>query len=278
MQSCPSQAETAVGHHPQRDGKEQMRSHDIAEILEHNREPLRQLKRSLRISAGQFSVVLVRCDYQRLQQILIGDLQQRMDGVQEVRLTSDTAGVVSAIRHHLHQAETPPTALMVTQLWALPNLNQSLKDANLARDQLRDLLDCPLVFWLSDRVVRLVSRYAQDFKNQATPTIAFSYPPGELMCSLHRGANQIFRQVLDLGSDRFLPDSALDLQSGSQLRNELDAALRDVGDEISQDADLQASFRFLQGRDAHSRIEEMASAKAYYEQSLEHWVENSKLT
>ncbi|MEO0826769.1 MAG: AAA family ATPase, partial [Cyanobacteria bacterium J06642_9] len=251
-----------------------MRSHTKAEILAHNRESLQRLERAVRLSVGQFSVVLVRCDYERLQGYVIEQLQSQFDGVQVLALEANTPSVVMAIRHHLQTATTPPTALVVTQLWALSNLNQALKDANLARDQLRSLMDCPLILWLSDRVVRLISRYAQDFKNQAPPTIPFDYPLDELIYALHQGTNQLFQQVLEFGSD-VLPETALNLNGTSRLRNELEAALNDLGPDQPLDPDLTASLDFLRGRDAHSRTE-MEAARAGYQRSLAYWQEKSQ--
>ncbi|MEO1350173.1 MAG: AAA family ATPase, partial [Cyanobacteria bacterium J06635_15] len=250
-----------------------MRSHTKAEILAHNRESLQRLERAVRLSVGQFSVVLVRCDYERLQSYVIEQLQSQFDGVQVLALEANTPSVVMAIRHHLQTTTTPPTALVVTQLWALSNLNQALKDANLARDQLRSLMDCPLILWLSDRVVRLISRYAQDFKNQAPPTIPFDYPLDELIYALHQGTNQLFQQVLEFGSD-VLPETALNLNGTSRLRNELEAALNDLGPDQPLDPDLTASLDFLRGRDAHSRTE-MEAARAGYQRSLAYWQERA---
>ena len=75
--------------------------------------------------------------------------------------------------------------------------------------------------------------------------------------------------MLEFGSD-VLPETALNLNGTSRLRNELEAALNDLGPDQPLDPDLTASLDFLRGRDAHSRTE-MEAARAGYQRSLAYW-------
>ena len=247
-----------------------VRGHTAEEIVAHNAEPRNQLVRSLLFSQGDFSLILMRCNYVRLRNILIESLQadEQMRDLQVVQLAADADGLRVAIQQ---QVQASPRAVFVTGLETVTSLTEFLASANQVRDSLRQDFAFPLVLWVNDHVLQTFNRTAPDLKTFAATPIQVSYPPGELLHSLHQEANRLFQIALNAGSDRFLPDSEFGIEPGSRRRHELEFALNDIqaqGEAL--DAELQASLDFVQARDAHANGE-METARRLYEQSLAFW-------
>jgi WD40 repeat protein len=244
---------------------------DRVAIITHNQDALDSLKRALRLGQGQFSLILARANYRRLRRILLDSLIQQ-PGIQEVALATE----VTALRETLQQAiAEPPSALMVTGLEHVQDLPSLLRAANLGRDAFPKTLTCPVVFWVSDRVLQLLNLHAPDLKSFAAAPIRFEYPPEALTAALHQAADTLFASILDASEERlghpplYLPALTPELQT--LIRYELPFALTDLGhQQIEIDPDLRASLHFLQGREAHTP-ERLQTARECYEHSLAYW-------
>ncbi|HEY9631693.1 MAG TPA: hypothetical protein V6C84_30750 [Coleofasciculaceae cyanobacterium] len=240
-----------------------------AAILAANARSLQILERSLGLNLGQFSLILVRCNYSRLRQMILADIQAASPlAMRELRLSPQTSSLHKAIQG---LEGDRPQVLMVTGLESVGHLESLLSGANLVRDEFRKNFSLTLVLWTTDQVFQTLTEVAQDFRSFAAGSIAFKFPVDELIYSLRQYADQIFETLLYAGGDRFLPNSALHLDTASRLRTELEFAVQDIhssGQEL--DLELQASIDFLRGRDAQSRLE-MDRAKIFYERSLAFW-------
>ena len=69
---------------------------DLLEIVTHNQTALNNLKRALTLGRGQFSLILVRCNYQRLTQLLLRDLAQTQH-FKVVELSAHSRSLTGAI-------------------------------------------------------------------------------------------------------------------------------------------------------------------------------------
>jgi len=246
------------------------RPYSDAELLQHNQASLTELQTVLEFAGGEFSLTLAACNYSRLRNLVMARVQQT-HGVSVLRLHSPVLNLRAAI--HQHMGETPPPALMVSGLEYLSERERMalLQGANLSRDGFRQHFEFPIVLWMNRRVQQQFARYAPDFRSFAPSAIAFTLPVGELVHSLHAGTDQLFFNLLERGGDRELTSTSIRLQASEALRSELEFAIEDlVGHGITPDADLQASLDFLQGREAHSRLE-MEAARTGYERSLRFW-------
>ncbi|ASC73297.1 uncharacterized protein XM38_042610 [Halomicronema hongdechloris C2206] len=249
-----------------------------AKVLEHNRQGLIELQRALQLRSHRFSLILARCNYSRLRQMLITAVQQA------VQVEADPLTIAVVDLAQLDQSLTlrqamqvaiddipPPLTVMVTGLELVRDLEEVLRAANLGRDDFPKAFPCPLVLWCNDRILHLLNHHAPDFRSFATAPISFDYPTDELIQSLHRGANQLFTTMLSLGDDSSLPGQAPLYRQGSLLRTELEFALTDIAHQSGPlSAELQASLDFLKGRDAFSRGE-LDVARLYFTRSLEYW-------
>jgi len=239
-----------------------------AEILAHNHAALTELERSIQLRPHRFSLILVRCNYSRLRGLVTDYLQRTVDAV-ELVLPPALATLGHAIAANL--PSPGPRALLLSGLEAVQHPQEVVKAANLGRDELRKSFPLPLVLWVNDDLLQLINRHAPDLKSMATAPISFEFPTGELVYSLHQGANGLFATMLSLGDESSYAESAPAYRRGSALRAELDFALADIDSTPSAlDPELQASLDFLKGRDAFGRGA-MDLARYHFEQSLEFW-------
>lgn len=242
-------------------------------MVAHNQAALAELKRAITLRPNRFSLVLARCNYSRLQRLMVDHLQTQTPLV-ERSLPPHVTTLLQALTPPA--AEPLPAALMVTGLEQLQNAVAVFKAANLGRNAFPQALPFPVVLWVSDRTLALLNRHAPDFKSFAAAPIAFEYPPGELIDSLHANANDLFATMLSLGDSSPHPAEATDYQPGSTLRTELEFALTDIAQtHATLDSELKASLDFLKGRDAFSR-NDLDVARYHFEQSLTYWQKSTR--
>ncbi|MEO1590539.1 MAG: AAA family ATPase, partial [Cyanobacteria bacterium J06632_22] len=241
-------------------------------ILNHNQAALDNLQRALNLGQGQFSLIIARVNYHRLQQILLHALA-RTQSFQGVALTAS----VTSLRDVLIQdTVSVPQAIMVTGFDQVQKLDLLFKAANLGRDEFPKTFPCPVVLWMSDPALQQFNQKAPDFKSFAAAPIQFDYPVAELTRSLHAAANALFQDILD-GTDDPIGTTVLHLPPvqpalRSLVEHELPFALADLERyQATLDPDLWASLQFLKGREAHNPGE-MEQARDCYEQSLTHWL------
>jgi hypothetical protein len=238
-----------------------------AAIIAHNQAALAELQRAISLRPHRFSLVLARCNYDRLRNLLVDHLQATTAAI-AVPLPPETYN----LRHALARAQpVAHSALMVTGLEAIQEVEALFKTTNLGRDEFPKTCPYPLVLWVNDLSLTQLNRHAPDFKSFAAAPIPFDYPPKELIRALHDNANQLFNTMLSLGDDSPYPDHTPTYQPGSTLRIELEFALADLAQsQLPLDAELQASLNFLQGRDALSR-RNLDLARYYFDHSLTYW-------
>jgi hypothetical protein len=242
-------------------------------ILDYNQTVLTELKRAISLRPDRFSLILARCNYARLRDIVIHYLQETVGAI-ELSMPHQARTLRHSIAAYLKDHHPP--ALMVTGLEKLQDVTALFKAANLGRDELSKTFAFPIVLWVNDHVLQTINHYAPDLKSFATAPISFAYPPGELIYSLHQGANILFATMLSLGDDSTYAYSAPAYRQGSTLRNELEFALHDIQkNQHALDKELAASLNFLKGRDAFSKGD-LEVARFHFQESFAYWEEQAK--
>ncbi|MEM6437572.1 MAG: AAA family ATPase, partial [Cyanobacteria bacterium P01_D01_bin.115] len=251
-------------------GKLAGRAHSDEELLQHNQAKLTELRNFLQLSGNEFSLAIAACNYSRLRTLINQELVQAGLAV-VIRLPRQ----FMSLRETMHQqlAGTTPPAVLVVGLDYLSEveLKQVLQGANRVRDGFRQELPLPVVLWMNQRVQQQFAQHATDFRSFAPSAIQFTLPPAELWYSLKAGTQQFFINILERGGDRELTSTSIRLHASDALRSELEFAVQDLmAHNLVPDPSLQASLDFLQGRQAHSRLE-MTEARELYERSLTFW-------
>ena len=244
----------------------------------HNDKFLDRLIRSIALSQGQFSLILVRCNYARLQLKLIGKLQQKSPiPIQKLILPERVETLYTTLSSAVERES--PSALMVLGLESVCSLDHLLKSTNQVRDEFRKNFTFPLILWITDEVATKLIRLAPDFKSWAAATLKFELATDEILEYLKRQANILFSCAelkikegeLTTQDSTFYPQflrQNYDFSSGSQRRRELESAWRDLqsrGYEL--EPTLEACREFIWGQDCDGS-DQSDIARIHYQKSF----------
>lgn len=251
---------------------------DAETIDRENERSLTALCRAMQFSQGQFSLVLVRCNYSGLRHRLIQQLHERCPvPCATIHLPESTSNLFTALQRAINEAaplaNAPLPALLILGLESLSHLDQLFVSANQLRDSFPKSFQCPLVLWLNDWLLQKLTRLAPDFKNWAgSAVIDFDLAIPDLISSLRDHCDRLFATILNTGDEQFPPNWAVTPPANSLRRTELEFALSRIQASSSTlDPSFQASLNFLQGQEAHTQGE-LETAQQYYEKSLQFWL------
>lgn len=151
------------------------------EVAQHNRRSpsgvapasLRRLERAIFLSQGEFSLILVCCDYPSLREQILEHLGELFSGkIHHMIVPPSGQKFYTNIQKTL--PIVPPQALMVLGLEAVEDIEIVLSSTNLVRNQFGKCFSFPLVLWVNDEIIAKLVRFAPDFKSWAASTIRFS--------------------------------------------------------------------------------------------------------
>lgn len=166
-------------------------------IVEHNERSLKSLGRAIAFSDGQFSLVLVRCNYHCLRRQILQQLQSEYlhsQRIQQVTVPPHVRSLYNTI--HIRLNSQQPSALMVLGLESVDALDDLLSTINQVRDEFRKHHPFPMVLWVNDRVLAQLRRLAPDFASWGATPIRFEMTTGDLLQFLQEETNALFSNIL----------------------------------------------------------------------------------
>ena len=221
------------------------------EIIIENQESLQSIARTLKLSQGQFSLVVARCNYGMLRQEMVRQLREivRDSGVEirEIFLPSSVETLYTTLENYKQKECSPDKkwALMVLGLEEVKAIDKLLTSTNTVREEFRKTFHFPVVFWVNDALSKKLIRLVPDIESWAT-TYEFSMSPGAVIKFLKNKTEKVFSAVLDTGGEKFVPNSSI---LGADYSKEIELAYEDLQHwEINLEPELEASLRFLKGR------------------------------
>ncbi|WP_414518686.1 hypothetical protein [Nostoc sp. PCC 9305] len=225
-----------------------------------NESSLQTLVRAITFSQGQFSLILLRCNYVALRQRMVEQLHQISPvEICEITLPASVKTLYTNIREQL--GDEQPPALMIFGLESVKDIDTVLTSANQVREEFRKNFPFPILLWVNDSVLQKFIRLATDLESWAT-IIDFENPTDELISFLQQKSDEIF---------------AGDVTPNPQICRELETARQDLQNrqKVLEPA-LQASLEFVLGLNdyLHDQID---SALTHYQQSLEFWRQSNYL-
>ncbi|MDZ8088470.1 MAG: CHASE2 domain-containing protein [Nostoc sp. DedQUE12b] len=225
-----------------------------------NEGSLQTLVRAITFSQGQFSLIILRCNYVALRQRMVERLHQVSPvEICEITLPASVKTLYTNIREQL--GDEQPPALMIFGLESVKDIDTVLTSANQVREEFRKNFPFPILLWVNDSVLQKFIRLATDLENWAT-IIEFENPTDELVNFLQQKTDEIF---------------AGNITPNPQMCRELETARQDLQNrgEVLEAA-LQASLEFLLGLNdyLHDQID---SALSHYQQSLGFWRQSNYL-
>ena len=244
-----------------------------------NERALNQLARAITLSQGQFSLILVRCNYDQLRDYLLKRLSEVLKerspdfpSFRCLQLSPDVTHLYRSVKADLTLTENQPSALLVLGLESIINLEDILISTNVIRDEFRKQLKCPLVLWVNDRLLYQFLQLAPDFANFAANPISFDLTTSALSTLILQKCQTLLENLLSREHKQLLtfPLSFISRQRGGcgQNREELEFALSTLERrETNFDPGLEASVAILLGHDRlmQGQIE---SAISYYQTAL----------
>lgn len=250
-----------------------MEPHEIEDVAADNEESLQTLIRAITLSQGEFSLILVRCNYVRLRERIVQQLREECPvKIRELVLDESVKTLYTTIAQALKDEQ--PNALMVFGLESVEEIERVIVATNQVREEFRKNFPFPIVLWVNDEVLQKFTRLAPDFDSWTT-TIEFAIATDELIDTLHKSADDAFTQILNAGAGRFLDNAVLKVAIGSRRRSELESAFKDLQSRVQKLApELEAKLTFLLGRDAHANGY-LEKARQFYEQSLVFWQQSN---
>lgn len=238
---------------------------------------LSALHRAIRLSTGQFSLILAHCNYDYLRDRVIKRLCQPGDlDLTFLHLPPDVSSLLTTFKevepetfNHKERLPQPPKALMVLGLERINQPQTLLSAANRVREEFRKSFPFAVVLWVNDAILKQLIRRAPDLENWATP-IHFTVTPPELLKLLQQTTDDVFSRVMEAGAGRFVNAANLYPDGEEKQRiNALEAALRELQlRQIQPQPTLQASLEFVLGQDTWDHPE---IAREHYERSLAIW-------
>ncbi|WP_263420027.1 MULTISPECIES: hypothetical protein [unclassified Tolypothrix] len=230
-------------------------THEEAENLgADNESSLQTLVRAITLSQGEFSLILLRCNYGALRQQMVQRIHELSTvKIREITLPASVKTLYSAIKTEL--GDEQPPALMIFGLESVKDIDTVLTAANQVREEFRKNFPFPILLWINDQVLQKMIRLAADLDNWAT-TIAFNNSTHNLIEFMREKTDEIF---------------AGDVKPNLQICWELTTARQDLQSREQLLApEIIASIEFVLGFDdyLYDRID---GALGHYQESLGFW-------
>ena len=170
----------------------------IQETASYNERSLKTLVRAIAMSQQQFSLILVRCNYEQLRQQMVKRLREMSPlPIQDLVLPASVKTLYTTLLANTQNSglptEAPVSALMVFGLETVVAIDELMASTNQVRDEFRKNFSCPVVLWVTDDIVTKMIRLAPDFKSWAAATIKFEMAVDELINFLAGRADTIFK-------------------------------------------------------------------------------------
>lgn len=277
------------------------------DIDEQNHRSQSMLERSLFYAPQEFSLLLVRCNYQNLEASIRQQIctthhlnqvwrQQEAQfsfeyhsdlGLAELATAREHKGllflylttqstnleaILSLVFEHLDNLGVQHDCLrgvMVFGLEHVGRLHLSLALLNQVRDQLSYLLPCPLVLWLTDRGAQSLFRMAPDVKSWAVTSMRFTGDNDHLQRLWRDVEVDCFQRLTAGGGLQFQDNEALDLALDGRRRLELELSRLELAERGEEIPPLGLGFwALINGRDAYQQQNLLGAHEAYL-QSLQ---------
>jgi WD40 repeat protein len=237
---------------------------------EHNKSSLQTLSRTLRMSQGQFSLTLVRCNYGILRDETVRQLREESAiAIQEIFLPASVQTLYTTIETEFSDSQpsdSQPQGLMVFGLESVNAIDKLLTSTNYVREEFRNNFPFPVVLWVTDKILKKLIRLVTDIESWTT-TIEFVLGPDQLVDFLSKSADRIFSGILEGGHWHLTNSSIL----GTNSLNELDAACQDLKNyNVRLEPAIEASLQFIRGRQAYHG-KQIDAALELYHKSLNFW-------
>lgn len=143
------------------------------DLTAQNERSLNTLIRAIVNAQGRFSLILVRCNYQSIQEQILAQVRQRSGlDILAINLQNLSGNLYSIMKAEI--GNNQPNAVMIFRLESVHNLDDFLVSINRLRDDFLHDFPFPLVLWINDLVLQKLIKLAPDFYSYAAVPIRFA--------------------------------------------------------------------------------------------------------
>jgi tetratricopeptide (TPR) repeat protein len=244
-------------------------------IIAANEQSLRSLERAITFSKNQFSVILLCCNYEFLQELILQELAIRgwgNDTIQNITLAKNTTNLYPTIESQL--TINQPTGLMIIGFDSVNEIDDLLRSINQVRDEFRKRYQIPMILWVNDQVLQKILRLAPDFASWAATPIRFEMTSPGLLEFLHQETDDLFTRVLQINHHQGNYPTLEQIWVSSDQLHYAIKELQNGGMEIA--AQLNASLEFIFGIDNYVN-DQINDALTNFQESLHFWHQQANL-
>ncbi|MDJ0795978.1 MAG: hypothetical protein QNJ51_03935 [Calothrix sp. MO_167.B12] len=228
-----------------------------------NQQSLTKLVRAINLSLGRFSLIVVRCNYSAVKQQILEELRQGSGlQVREISLDNSATNLYVILQEEI--GLSPLDVAIVSGFESVELLDNLLTSMNQVRDDFPKTFPFPLVLWMNDFVLQKFVRLAPDYYSYAGAPIQFAIATDELIELLQQETERVFNQILATGADLFIPTTDIGKP------REIELALRELENRGCHQPELEASEKFILGRDAYIN-NDMTRSHQLWSESLSFW-------
>src|SRR4028119_1556169 len=160
------------------------------DVVADNESSLKALVRAIRLSQGQFRLILARCNYAALRERMVQRLRElSLIQIRELVLPQSVKTLYTSIKAEL--GDEVPHALMVFGLESVSDIKTVLTSSNYIREEFSQHFPFPLVLWVNDDVLKKLLRIAPDLKSWAT-SVEFKLTTDELLDLIRQKTDELF--------------------------------------------------------------------------------------
>ncbi|MBD2435458.1 tetratricopeptide repeat protein [Nostoc sp. FACHB-110] len=227
---------------------------DGENLTPENERSLQTLVRAITLSQGEFSLILLRCNYGALRQQITRRLHALSPlEIREISLPTSVKTLYTSIVEQL--GDEQPEALMVFGLESVQDIDSVLTTANRVREEFRNNFRFPVLLWVNDQILQKLIRLATDLESWTT-AIVFESSTHELIELIQQITDEIFH-------GHMIPHA--------QVCWELNQANQDLQRQgVDLDPALSASLAFVRGWYDYLH-DDIDAALESYQQSLNFW-------
>ncbi len=238
-------------------------------VDELNQKALATLARSITVSQGRFALMLVRCNYTALRHRLTQQIKVSCPvQIQELTLPRSPNNLWQPLANATaHQKQR---ALMVYGLEGVENLAELLTNLEADQGELSGRCQMPVVLWLTEDSLSLLVKLAPGLYSSTITAITLRASATELDVLWRESSDRLFADLLDQGVEHFVSNEKIGFCEQSRVRQELQAATRDLKNSGALPSALIATWQFILGRD-EDRKKNMGEALVRYQKSLNIW-------
>ncbi|MEC4982621.1 MAG: hypothetical protein SAJ37_11385 [Oscillatoria sp. PMC 1068.18] len=137
-----------------------------------NQAAFRSLNRAIKLSQGEFSLILAKCDRPSRSRQIIKQLQQTSGlPIKQLTLHPSVKTLFTTIQTALNSQQPP--ALIIFGLESVVAIDELLIATNLMRNEFSKEFSFPLILWVNDELLQKMRQLAPDFRSWATSPICF---------------------------------------------------------------------------------------------------------